>query len=216
MTPCSQSGEGVNKIDSEEREIHVALCYRMQLADCMLITQHFDFFSVYDSSAKLGSSLLNGNMVHLGDFKQCVSVQRSPEHLGGGPTITGRYCNVAVYMEPTGPTSKWRELHSLLDAMKSHEAMSNKHQNVLNFYIFVSPIILNWSSQNDLHLPTFSPLQVGICIPDSCTHLDLEESIVELLRPINHTSGIDFRVRLDALKCQNAHENPIDSWTFIT
>lgn len=95
---------------------------------------------MYDSSAKLGSSLLNGNMVQLGDFKQCVAVQRSPEHLGGGPSITGRYCNVAVYMEPTGPSSKWRELHSLLDVMKSHEAMSNAHQLVFKFLFFVKHI----------------------------------------------------------------------------
>jgi hypothetical protein len=83
-------------------------------------------------------------MVHLGDFKQCVAVQRSPEHLGGGPTITGRYCNVAVYLEPTGPPSKWRELHALLDVMKSHEAMSNSHQLVNLISCFTpNTLILN-------------------------------------------------------------------------
>ncbi|XP_065335733.1 O-acyltransferase like protein-like [Cloeon dipterum] len=155
---------------------------------------------MYDASSKIGSSLLNGNLVHLGDFEQCVSAVRTPEHVGGGPRIRGKYCAASVYLEPVGAgaNGKWRELHAIIDLMKSHDAMSNEYQN------------------NDLHLPTFSPVQLGFCIPDSCGHEDLEDSLNEMLKPINISSGIDFKVRLGQKSCRNADENQVDRWTVIT
>ncbi|XP_059485094.1 nose resistant to fluoxetine protein 6-like [Neocloeon triangulifer] len=180
------------KSDNDECRLHSRL-FHEELQEMKMWA-----LKMYDSNSKIGSSLLNGNLVHLGDFDQCVSVLRSPEQMGGGPRVRGRYCAVSIYLEPVGLPKKWRELHSIIDLMKSHSAMSNEHQN------------------NDLHLPTFSPVQLGFCIPDSCGHQDLEKSILEFLRPINITSGIDFKVKIGENSCRNGDANSMDIWTAIT
>jgi hypothetical protein len=173
---------------------------------------------VYDSTARLGSSLLNGNVMHLGDFDQCISSERVPEHHGGGPSVKGRYCAASVYMHPTGPSTKWRELHSLIELVKSHEAMSNAHHDVSFFFQIMDAIYFSDNFllfQNNLVLPTFSPVQVGFCIPESCTHRELEDSISDMLKSINITSGIDFRVRVNQHSCLSAEEYATDEWAYI-
>lgn len=51
---------------------------------------------MYDSSAKLPSGILRGNVNQLGDFDQCLSVATQED-----PSIVGKYCLASVDVEAT-------------------------------------------------------------------------------------------------------------------
>jgi hypothetical protein len=57
-------------------------------------------FSVYDSSAKLPSGILRGNVNQLGDFDQCLSVAAQEN-----PSIVGKYCLASVDVHATALNS---------------------------------------------------------------------------------------------------------------
>jgi hypothetical protein len=50
---------------------------------------------VYDSSAKLPSGILRGNVNQLGDFDQCLSVAAQ------NPSVVGKYCLASVDVQAT-------------------------------------------------------------------------------------------------------------------
>ena len=56
-------------------------------------------FKVYDSSAKLPSGILRGNVNKLGDFDQCLSV------VAQNPSIVGKYCLASVDVQATALSS---------------------------------------------------------------------------------------------------------------
>jgi hypothetical protein len=58
------------------------------------------FCQVYDSSAKLPSGILRGNVNQLGDFDQCLSVA-SQDSRG----IVGKYCLASVDVQATALNS---------------------------------------------------------------------------------------------------------------
>lgn len=51
---------------------------------------------MYDSSAKLPSGILRGNVNQLGDFDQCLSVAAQEN-----PSIVGKYCLASVDVQAT-------------------------------------------------------------------------------------------------------------------
>jgi hypothetical protein len=55
---------------------------------------------VYDSSAKLPSGILRGNVTQLGDFDQCLSVVAQEN-----PSIVGKYCLASVDVQATALNS---------------------------------------------------------------------------------------------------------------
>lgn len=54
---------------------------------------------MYDSSAKLPSGILRGNVNQLGDFDQCLSVAAQ------NPSIVGKYCLASVDVQATALNS---------------------------------------------------------------------------------------------------------------
>lgn len=55
---------------------------------------------MYDSSAKLPSGILRGNVNQLGDFDQCLSVEAQEN-----PSIVGKYCLASVDVQATALNS---------------------------------------------------------------------------------------------------------------
>jgi hypothetical protein len=66
---------------------------------------------VYDSSAKLPSGILRGNVNQLGDFDQCLAVGKHE-----APGIDGKYCLASVDVEST--TLKTNDADSLEKAVQ--------------------------------------------------------------------------------------------------
>jgi len=84
---------------------------------------------VYDSSAKIPSGILNGNVNQFGDFDQCLKV--NDENLG----IKGQYC--LTYVEMTLPSNANEKLRYIVDLMHSHSAFRSRLEDVsINYYVF--------------------------------------------------------------------------------
>jgi len=59
---------------------------------------------VLDSAAKPGSGLLQGNLLWMGDFKECISITASVNSTGPAPKLMnpfkGQYCKVGIQIAP--------------------------------------------------------------------------------------------------------------------
>lgn len=95
------------------------------------------FFKVHDSSAKIPSGLLSGNINQLGDFDQCLSV-RSPNN-----EFSGKYCLAYVQISVPDYLPKMKKIRKLLQA---HDAFVNDFDDVsvftISFAIGLNPIMV--------------------------------------------------------------------------
>ena len=68
-------------------------------------------FSVYDSSAKLPSGLLNGNVNQYGDIDQCLNISSPLQDWN----VKGRYCLTTMALRLSDPNrSELQQIHKLL------------------------------------------------------------------------------------------------------
>lgn len=63
---------------------------------------------MHDSSAKLTSGILNGNINQYGDFDECLSVEEPEKH------FQGQYCLVYLQPELVQKTSKLEVINKLV------------------------------------------------------------------------------------------------------
>lgn len=57
---------------------------------------------MFDSSAKVGSGLLKGNVFQVGDYEQCLDIN----DIVNGREIIGKYCNILLK-----PNFSWSSLN---------------------------------------------------------------------------------------------------------
>lgn len=88
---------------------------------------------MYDSSAKLTSGILNGNINLFGDFDQCLSIEAPRSAADSTIAFRGKYC--LAYLQTNIPSStlpKHTYLHKLL---QSHSAFLSNFNDVSNLTI---------------------------------------------------------------------------------
>ncbi|GAB0089047.1 uncharacterized protein DMENIID0001_035260 [Sergentomyia squamirostris] len=138
---------------------------------------NFDLWAVrmLDSSAKLPSGLLNGNVNQLGDFDQCLDVLDRAEQ------IQGQYC--LAYLQPEVPDkfNRMRFLHQLL---QSHSAFRSEF------------------SDPGHRVPRFSTINWALCVPSGCSPGDIELSLLEYAKEFTAATKIDLKVRVEREMCQ--------------
>lgn len=76
---------------------------------------------MHDSSAKLNSGILNGNLNQYGDFDQCLDVTASKEN------YQGQYC--LAYLQPSAPNTA-HFLNYLRRIIQSHEVFTSNFDDV--------------------------------------------------------------------------------------
>jgi hypothetical protein len=87
-------------------------------------THYITLSAVHDSSAKLPSGLLNGNVNQYGDIDQCLNV-RSPWQ---GGVVKGRYClTTSLIRVPDSDHPLLRQVHQLL---QSHSLLRSELDDV--------------------------------------------------------------------------------------
>jgi hypothetical protein len=99
---------------------------------CVGGTEYVYLSTVHDSSAKLPSGVLNGNVNQYGDIDQCLNV-RAP-WLGG--IIKGRYClttSVLTLSDPDHPL-----LGQVQQLLQSHSMLRSELDDVSNSLLTVS------------------------------------------------------------------------------
>lgn len=80
---------------------------------------------MHDSSAKLTSGILNGNINQLGDFDMCLAVYSKLYN------IRGQYC--LAYMQPEILTTS-SHLRNLYRLIQSHGVFQSDFDDVCKFY----------------------------------------------------------------------------------
>lgn len=51
-------------------------------------------------------------------------------------------------------------------------------------------------------MPRFSTINWALCVPSSCTHLEVEDSLREQLQHFTDGTGIELKIRIDKEMCQ--------------
>jgi hypothetical protein len=81
---------------------------------------------VYDSSAKLPSGILRGNVNQLGDFDQCLSVVAQEN-----PSIVGKYCLASVDVQATALNSSGtNSLERAVELAQAYGLMKSSYRDV--------------------------------------------------------------------------------------
>ncbi|KAL4105101.1 hypothetical protein QTP88_020374 [Uroleucon formosanum] len=131
---------------------------------------------MYDSSAKIPSGILNGNINQFGDFDQCLKV--NDENSG----IQGQYC--LTYVEMTLPSNSNEKLKYIIDLMHSHSAFRSRLEDPGH------------------RVPRFSTMNWAVCSPASCSPADIEHEMYLLLSKYIDTTEINLRLKVDPDMCQ--------------
>ncbi|XP_072399233.1 nose resistant to fluoxetine protein 6-like [Diabrotica undecimpunctata] len=163
---------------------------RRQSEKYILDLQEFQEYALkmYDSTAKLPSGILNGNINQLGDFDMCLnanSIQRN---------IQGKYCLAA--MEVQTPRSPY--LAGLYQLIHAHHHFRSKLEDPGH------------------RVPRFSSINWALCVPSVCTPKDVEMGLKKYVEHILNGTEIEVRYEVDSSMCQEKRETEYPTSFFIT
>ncbi|XP_033217201.1 uncharacterized protein LOC117172978 isoform X2 [Belonocnema kinseyi] len=131
-----------------------------------------------DSSGKIPSSLLRGNVNQLGDFDQCLGISTRVKVDKITVKVQGKYCLATV------------DLHAAHSDMK------------LPVNLMESRRFIRGTMRDPGHfIPRFTTLNWALCLPAACSAADARRSIENSLLPYNVTSGIEFSINVDPEMC---------------
>ncbi|XP_043267345.1 uncharacterized protein [Venturia canescens] len=131
-----------------------------------------------DSSAKIPSGLLRGNINQLGDFDQCLGVSARVKVDEKTVKVQGKYCLATL------------DLHALIPDMKVP----------VNF--MQSRGFIRASMRDSGHfIPRFTTANWALCIPAACSAKDAQIAIESALSHINSTAGLRFSIDVDPDMC---------------
>ncbi|XP_070160988.1 uncharacterized protein [Polyergus mexicanus] len=131
-----------------------------------------------DSSAKIPSGLLRGNVNQLGDYDQCLGVLAYVKVDERTIRIQGKYCLATV------------DLHA------SHPDM-RLPVNLMQGRAFIRASMRD----PDHFIPKFTTINWALCLPAACSAKDAERALENTLEDYNGTVGIRFTVDVDPDMC---------------
>lgn len=99
---------------------------------------------MHDSTAKLTSGILNGNINQVGDFDQClrINVNVADGDNDNEHRIRGQYC--LAYMQPT-PHFKSKKLIEIMKLIQSHNAFKSEFMDVSIVFMTIFFLNIAWS-----------------------------------------------------------------------
>ncbi|XP_077256393.1 uncharacterized protein LOC143894156 [Temnothorax americanus] len=131
-----------------------------------------------DSSAKIPSSLLRGNVNQFGDYDQCLGVLAHVKIDDKTIRIQGKYCLATV------------------DLQASHSDMR------LPVNLMQARTFIRGNMHDPGHfIPKFTTLNWALCLPAACSAEDAERALGSILKDYNGTVGIKFTVNVDPNMC---------------
>ncbi|KAL6256883.1 hypothetical protein P5V15_011818 [Pogonomyrmex californicus] len=131
-----------------------------------------------DSSAKIPSGLLRGNVNQFGDYDQCLGVLAHVKVDEKTIRIQGKYCLATV------------------DVHASHSDMR------LPVNLMQARAFIRGSMRDPGHfIPKFTTFNWALCLPAACSAEDAEHALKNTLKDYNGTVGIKFTVDVDSNMC---------------
>ncbi|XP_054728013.1 nose resistant to fluoxetine protein 6 [Anastrepha obliqua] len=156
---------------------------------------NFDFWALkmHDSTGKITSGILNGNINQPGDFDQCLGISTASDGAAVADSdaneIKGQYC--LAYAQPVLP-HKSKRLRALFTLLQSHGPFRSEFNDPGH------------------RVPRYSLINWGICVPNACTYQDVEYTVNEYLSNMTSSTGISFQVRVEPKMCQVRDNKPWD------
>ncbi|KAL1513441.1 hypothetical protein ABEB36_002852 [Hypothenemus hampei] len=141
---------------------------------------------MYDSSAKLPSGLLNGNVNQLGDFDMCL------QSISDDETIKGKYCLPSIEVQV--PKSTY---------------LAGLHRLLQSHYHFKSVL-----EDPGHRVPRFSSINWAVCVPNSCSSNDINIGLKNSLGRLTKRTKLNVRVQVDPTMCHTLNEK--DNLPFST
>ncbi|KAJ4446693.1 hypothetical protein ANN_13390 [Periplaneta americana] len=151
--------------------------------------------AVVDSSARLGSGALSGNVNQYGDFDQCLGVAA----LVQGRRLAGRYCLAALDLD-LGNASRASNgvLQEVDDLLHSHRPMVSTVHDPGHI------------------IPKFTTMRWGFCIPASCSSEDLTVSLTESLEALIGDADVSYSLKVDPDLCYIQDSRSFSTGTKLT
>ncbi|CAH0557874.1 unnamed protein product [Brassicogethes aeneus] len=140
----------------------------------------FKFWALqmYDSTAKLPSGLMNGNVNQLGDFDMCLSSKSEEEN------IHGKYCLASMQVD--NPHSSY--LSGIYRLLQSHMHFKSKLEDPGH------------------RVPRFSSINWALCVPSSCTPTDVELGLKKTVNKFIEGTDLKVQYEVDPAMCQSKSE----------
>nr|CAD7403915.1 unnamed protein product [Timema poppensis] len=143
--------------------------------------------AVHDSSAKVPSGLLNGNVNQYGDYDQCLEVGTEPDH-----PVQGKYCLAYLDLDlkttAAAVPETVKEVNTLLH---SYHAMRSQFHDPGH------------------RIPRFSAINWAFCLPSTCTAEDLQQALQEAFEPYNNYTELALKVKVDPAMCYTRQGQPV-------
>ncbi|XP_032678634.1 uncharacterized protein LOC116847600 [Odontomachus brunneus] len=131
-----------------------------------------------DSSAKIPSGLLRGNVNQLGDYDQCLGVLAHVKVDERTIRIQGKYCLATVDLHASHPDMKLP-----VNLMQARAFIRGNMHDPGHF------------------IPKFTTMNWALCLPAACSAKDAERALESTLSDYNTTVGIKFTVDVDPNMC---------------
>lgn len=146
---------------------------------------------MFDSSTKFPNGVLIGSTYDLGNFDECVSVDAEINE----ERIQGKYCLATVKFDKTS--------HIAWEEDQFNASAWNRIQVCLFIYIY-NPF-LNFPFQTLSKDPirrSRNELNVAICVPASCSAIDVETHLDSALSIFRTEWQLEASVHVDPRMCQ--------------
>ncbi|KYQ48477.1 Nose resistant to fluoxetine protein 6 [Trachymyrmex zeteki] len=131
-----------------------------------------------DSSAKIPSGLLRGNVNQLGDYDQCLGVLAHVKVDEKTIRIQGKYCLATVDLHATHS-----DMRLPVNLMQARAFIRGNMHDPGHF------------------IPKFTSFNWALCLPAACSAEDAEHALESTLKDYNGTVGIKFMVNVDPNMC---------------
>ncbi|KAI4504634.1 hypothetical protein M0802_000184 [Mischocyttarus mexicanus] len=135
-------------------------------------------FQMLDSSAKISSSILRGNINQLGDFDQCLGIMSHVKMGNRTIKIQGKYCLASIDIYATQA-----EMKLPVNLMQARTIIKSNMRDPGHF------------------VPKFTTIRWALCLPAACTAKDAEMTLINALNYYNSTFGIKFMVDVNPDMC---------------
>lgn len=176
----------------------------------LFVDQNKFVFPVYDSSGKIPSGLLNGNINQFGDFDQCLNIMEPSLN------IKGKYCLAYFQLKQIEGEPTSNDINNIFKLLQSHFFFKSELTDVslINKISLFVPSFLRLCCLFVLRkwllvllkpghrVPRFSTLNWGLCIPNSCSSDDVEIHLKSLAERYSNGTGFDVEVKVEEEMCQ--------------
>lgn len=153
---------------------------------------------MFDASSKISNGLMEGNVLDLGNYEECLAIEDTFEN----KTILGRYCGLGVII--TIPRDKLP-----INVRKSSFFEHNLERFRQSNYDIDFNIHINIDELQVI------PIILSVCLPDSCYPSDFN-LIAKILTAIAQDYVEGTKITLNDQMCQTKNDTPkIDKYVIL-